>query len=107
MKGVEMIKKLNYTPHTINLPNITIDPIGIVSRCKEITQAADTINGVDVITRSYGKVINAPKEHPHKVYIVSLLVRLALPHRKDLLSPGDIIRDKEGNIIGCVNLVMN
>ena len=34
-------------------------------------------------------------------YLVSAMVRLALPHRKDLFSPADFVRDNKGNIYGC------
>jgi hypothetical protein len=37
-------------------------------------------------------------------YIVSQLVKNALPHRKDLLVPAEVVRDEKGNILGCRSL---
>lgn len=34
-------------------------------------------------------------------YLVSQLVKSALPSRKDLLAPDEVVRDEKGNIIGC------
>lgn len=34
-------------------------------------------------------------------YVVSQLVKSALPSRKDLLVPAEVVRDEKGNIIGC------
>jgi len=35
------------------------------------------------------------------LYVVSALVRAALPARKDLASPAKLTRDGKGNITGC------
>ena len=37
-------------------------------------------------------------------YIVSQLVKNALPDRTDLLVPAEVVRDGNGNIIGCKSL---
>jgi hypothetical protein len=37
-------------------------------------------------------------------FIVSQLVKSALPERKDLLVPAEVIRDDKGQIIGCKSL---
>lgn len=38
------------------------------------------------------------------VYVVSALVRLALPYRRDLASPGPLVRDADGQPVGCRGL---
>lgn len=38
---------------------------------------------------------------PKAYYIVSQLVKNALPHRRDLIVPAEVVRDDTGNIIGC------
>jgi len=49
-----------------------------------------------------------PADQPEStMYIVSALVRLALPGRDDLASPGELIRDDKGQPIGCKGLVIN
>jgi hypothetical protein len=102
-----MNKIINLTPHAIVLPDRTIEPGGMIARCKEFSVGAGTINDIEIIRRRYGNVENLPEAKPDTWYIVSLLVKQVLPERKDLLSPGDLIRDEKGNIIGCKNLVAN
>lgn len=100
---------INLTPHAIHLPNRTIEPSGQVARCQEWTLPAGTFDGIVLIRREYGAVEELP-EYVHKsgnLYIVSMMVRQALPERIDLASPGDLIRDESGQIIGCKNLVVN
>ena len=46
-------------------------------------------------------------EQPDVLLIVSAMVRQALPDRKDLASPGDLVRDENGAVIGCGNLIIN
>jgi hypothetical protein len=41
---------------------------------------------------------------PNTYYIVSQIIKNALPHRDDLLVPADVVRDDRGNIIGCKSL---
>ena len=101
------MKILNLTPHAIRLPNVTIEPSGYVARCEEITKRMFEIDGIEIVTKKYGNVQGLPGKEQDTVYIVSMLVRQALSYRDDLFSPGDLVRDKEGNITGCLNLVTN
>jgi len=42
-----------------------------------------------------------PEQVSGVAYIVSALVRSAYPDRTDLLIPHGLVRDDDGNIIGC------
>lgn len=44
-----------------------------------------------------------PKGEPHTytIYIVSRIVKQSVPDRDDVVVPDDLIRDDNGNIIGC------
>lgn len=101
------MKIINLTPHAIRLPNVTIESSGIVARRIEVTKYAHEVNGIKLITRTYMGTTDLPDKETGVMYIVSMLVRQAFPNRLDLFSPGDLVRDEEGNIIGCLNLVMN
>jgi hypothetical protein len=101
------MKIINLTPHAIKLPNKTIEPSGKVARCEEITHPVTIIDGIEIVSKEYGEVQDLPEWALGMVYIVSFMVRDALPDRKDLLSPGDLIRNDKGEIIGCSNLVQN
>lgn len=39
--------------------------------------------------------------HPYTIYIVSRIVKQSVPERDDVVVPDDLIRDDDGNIIGC------
>ena len=121
----------NLTPHPIHLldeeGNVirTFDSEGLV-RLKTTTVDADfTVDGCRVTKTVFGEPEGLPKlttcmggidfhEHsvycgcdewgnynPHIYYIVSQLVKSALPGREDLLVPAEVVRDEKGNIIGC------
>lgn len=98
---------INLTPHAIHLPNQTIEPSGQIARCTEVSESVGEIDGIEIITRVYGEVTGLPDTNSENDYIVSAMVRLALPLRYDILSPGDLIRDDKGQIVGARNLVQN
>lgn len=104
---------VNLTPHAIHLyfPNgtsVTVPPSGTVARVQEITTevAAGVPGTIRIVSISYGKPEGVP-EVDGNTYLVSALVRAALPHRFDVLSPGELVRDEKGAVIGCRALVMN
>jgi hypothetical protein len=102
-----MIK--NLTPHVITIIKASGEVIDIPShgtiRLSEVTTAVTEYEGVQLVRKSYGSAELPPQNGD--IYIVSALVRQAFPHRKDLVSPGDLIRDENGNVIGCRNLICN
>ena len=102
-----MTNIINLTPHAIHIGEVTIEPSGIVPRCNEISADAGEVNGIPLIIRSYGQVSDMPEPQEDTLYIVSMLVRLALPERVDIASPGDLVRDRDGKIVGASNLVVN
>ena len=102
---------INLTPHEIHLPNQVIPPDGRVARCKELSLPIfghrDGAESVELIFRAYGYIVDLPEPIECVIFIVSAMVRMAWPGRKDLASPGDLVRDEKGNIVGCLNLVVN
>lgn len=98
---------INLTPHTIVLPDREIFVLGVIARCEEVTEQVGNIDGIKIVEKSYGVVKDLPEQEEGIMYIVSMMVRLALPNRYDILSPGDLVRDEDGNIVGCLNLVSN
>ncbi len=60
-----------------------------------------------IVRVTFGDVVDLPEERPDTFLIVSAMVRSALPNRKDLASPGDLIRNDQGVVIGCKNLIIN
>ena len=100
-------KIINLTPHVINILSGNIVPSGTVARVTEIATSAGQFDGIELVHKAYGDVIDLPEPKKGVLYIVSAMVRLALPTRTDLASPGDQIRNSSGQIVGVKNLVIN
>ena len=99
---------VNLTPHAITLVNgPTIAPSGAVARCSSTSSEVGSHEGVTLVRTVFGAVTGLPEPVEGTVYIVSALVRTALPGRTDLASPGDLVRDEGGNVVGCRNLIVN
>lgn len=110
-----MKKLINLTPHAVTIVNggesITIDPSGIVARCKQTDEQTGYIEteygDIPISETKFGEVIDLPNPKQDTCYIVSRLIMQACYERNDLLVPNEIIRDDKGNIIGCASLANN
>ena len=60
-----------------------------------------------VVHREWGAVTGLPDPQPGIAYVVSAPVVNASPGRKDIYSPGRLIRDANGQPTQCVGLVAN
>lgn len=99
---------VNLTPHAIVIVNgATFAPSGQVARCATTSSPAGEHGGIALVRTSYGEVVGLPAPAEGVLYVVSALVRAALPGRSDVASPGDLVRDESGNVVGCRNLVVN
>lgn len=107
MRDLDGVRFVNLTPHAVTLPGMSVPASGVVARCQEATLPVGRVGGVELVQRSYGAVDGLPDEQPGTIYIVSALVRLALTGRRDLASPGDLIRGEDGRVVGAHNLVVN
>lgn len=120
---------INATPHEVkihatrtrtgefSLHEVVALPAGeLVLRCQEQRNHAGEfyMDGVSITLSRLecgavtavqgGSEVPVPEPQDGVVYVVSALVRLASPHRTDFLSPGPLIRDEDGNVIGCQGL---
>ncbi len=99
----------NYTPHPISICNNAgdiirvIQPEGLV-RLKAGTVPAGEIDGILVTRTEFGQPEGLPDFKEGTFYIVSQLVKSAMPSRSDLLVPAEVVRDEKGNIVGCKSL---
>ena len=109
---------VNLCPHAIHICGEdgsivrTIEPSGTVARCNEASRylGSNPPDDIPLILRKYGAVDGLPNEQdwpPTILFIVSNMVRQALPERLDIASPGDAVRDDQGRIIGVKNLIVN
>lgn len=102
---------VNLTPHNIIIvngsdePYQVIPPSGDIARCKEDVVKIGTIGGIPLLKTIYGDVEGLPEPRKDVYYIVSTIVRVNMPSRHDLLSPGQLVRNELGQPIGCRGLV--
>lgn len=97
---------INLTPHAITVAGTTINPSGTVARVSQSLYQCGEANGIPLYTGSYGETTDLPEE-TEALIIVSAMVRIANPSRRDLASPAKFIRDEAGNITGCEGLEVN
>lgn len=109
---MEIIIK-NGTPHAVKVVDKDgvlireILPEEITPRCSTTLEVVGDVAGIPISRTAYGKVEDLPDPEEGVFWIVSALVRTQLPERKDLLSPGQLVRDSEGKVIGCKSLDSN
>ena len=106
------MKLKNFTPHNVVIVMnettkivIPSDGIARVTETKTVAPSID-VDGVIIETfvSSFGEVENLPPQEDGVMVIVSALVASAAKDRNDLLVPGELVRDNDGNIIGCKSL---
>jgi hypothetical protein len=63
--------------------------------------------GINIQRPTFGNIVGLPEPKDGTVYIVSAMVREAARDRIDVFSPGSLIRDDAGNVVGCDGLDCN
>ena len=99
------IEVVNLTPHSINIVGgPTFEPSGQIARISSTNESAGevVINGetIPLITQQFGEIVGLPQEKEGTMFIVSGLI-FSNSDRKDLLVPGEQVRDEQGRVIGC------
>ena len=99
---------VNLTPHTINVHsngNVTnITPSGNIARVTTSYNNTGTIAGINIFDCVYGDIDGLPSSQDSTIYIVSGVIKSAVPNRQDVMSPGELIRDENGKPVGCNGL---
>jgi hypothetical protein len=102
---------INMTPHPINIVDVDKNNLMTIpisgSQIRLSTTTVDTgirVNGIAVTSTKFGQPVGLPELSEGVFYIVSAIVKSALPNRKDLLVPAEMQRNDSGNIIGCLSL---
>ena len=98
----------NYTPHPIHLldesGNVirTFAPEGLVRLSAKTVELTKQIDGCRITVTEFGEAEGLPSQELGTYYIVSQMVKSALSmDRIDLLVPAEVVRDPNGDIIGC------
>ncbi len=99
---------VNLTPHAVTVVGgPTLPPSGQVARCSQTSTPAGEHGGVALSRVVFGAVEGLPEPEPGVVFVVSALVRAAVPGRSDVASPGELVRNEAGQPVGCRGLVVN
>jgi len=105
-----MIKFKNLTPHEVTIVAENGDkmvlpkaPTGAEARIDVIIEELKPINGFKLICEHGTRISNLPDPEDDVVFIVSARVMLAA-RRKDVVSPGELIRDSNGIVVGANGL---
>lgn len=100
---------VNLTPHPLNVFGLngavtTLAPAGKAPRLAVSREARPSFeadgNTFAVVRPTLGAVEGLPAPVKGTFFVVSALVAEAAK-RPDLLSPGELVRDGAGNVIGC------
>lgn len=103
---------INLTPHVVNVVKVdgttqTFKPDGTVARIFVFQEDVDTVDGMLFTRPKFGQPAGVPAPVEGTIFIVSAMIREALKHRVDLVSPGELVRDDKGNVIGCKSFYVN
>lgn len=101
---------VNLTPHALNIKKnddtIFTLPSESFVRATQTQNKVKEIDNINFYETVYGKVEGLPEPQEGTIYIVSLITKMACPERDDLVTPGNLIRNEEGAIVGCEGLNM-
>tara|TARA_E500000331_G_C17139166_1_gene661913 strand:+ start:303 stop:668 length:366 start_codon:yes stop_codon:yes gene_type:complete len=100
----KIMQFVNLTPHTLNIHsngNVTdITPSGAIARVSTSYNQIETVAGINVYSCVYGSIDGLPEAQDNKIFVVSGVVKSAVPNREDVMSPGELIRDENGKPVG-------
>lgn len=103
---------VNLTPHVLNVRQtdgeiLVIPASGQTARVAEELTPVRQVDGFQLRRQETGDVTGLPDYTEDTVYIVSAMVRMAVPLRNDVLSPGTLIRNDAGQPVGCDGFICN
>jgi len=98
----------NFTPHPINILDVENNTTRTIESAGQIRLSMDTeiigdIDGITTTRTIFGDPEGLPEQVDGTWLIVSQLVKSAVG-RGDMLVPADVVRNSQGQIIGCRSL---
>jgi len=94
---------INLTPHTVKVLDtdgnlVEIPPSQLVARCSKNKEVVGQVifndRKIDIVKYSYNNIINVPEPQKGTLYLVSAIVKNALPDRADVVA---VDRPERGN----------
>lgn len=105
---------VNLTPHMVNIVGgsapLSIPSSGLARVAEERTTGTSVVVGdisIPVSFSKLGAVTGLPDAVTGTIYVVSAMVRDAVPYRTDVYSPGPLVRGPDGQPVGCQGLTGN
>jgi len=105
------MKVINKTPHEVHIVDENGKLVRTYDRTErpirlsaKIIQDTPLMDGTPTSITVFGEPEGLPDFQEGTYYIVSQLVKSAVPGRTDLLVPAEVQRDEAGNIVGCKSL---
>ncbi len=104
-------KIINMTPHDVVIFSYNNEKIRKIEssgvfRLSSNTEVIGKYENIPISRTTFGKV-DLPIQKENVIYIVSSIVCMANKQRNDLYIPDQIVRDANGNVIGCKSLSLN
>ena len=118
---------INCTPHDVLIYGVTscmlqdgrpyireegeeyLEPLRVYPAAKDparaiyVRRTAGAVDGTLIYRRFAEDIVNLPGPKPGTYYIVPKTLAQACPERKDLIFPGTVVRNKSGDVVGCVD----
>ena len=85
------------------------EPLHVYQAAKESARAiyvqrtAGMADGCLIYRRTPKEIIGLPEPKTDTYYIVSKMLAQAFPEREDLIFPGTVVRNKSGDVVGCID----
>lgn len=105
---------VNLTPHPLNVAGFTIPASGTIARVSVTRRQTASLtladgSSIPAFVPEFGQVTGLPPAQDGTIFIVSAMVRShpAVQPRIDVASPGQLLRDDAGQIVGCDGLDFN
>ena len=96
---------INLTPHVVRVGGREFPTQGLARVGQTDVPTGEVVDDIEIRRPVFGAVEGLPEPSQGTIYIVSALVKAALPERNDLVSPGGFIRDEAGHIVGASYLL--
>jgi hypothetical protein len=99
---------INCTTHRVQLmrkgmPDLVLPPATTPAKVRMVK--VGSFKGVDIMQRSE-EVEGLPDKQLNTFYLVSRIVKDAVPDRMDVVVPTDLVRDSKGTVIGAKHVAL-
>lgn len=101
---------VNLCPHSMiveGVETVYLPPAAFPARLRLEETEVGYLDGIPIVEQKALDPVGLPSENQGVLLVVSSMLRVAQPHRLDLVSPTRLIRNDLGEVIGCRALCCN